>query len=81
MNKFIYEIFDTIGNALPDMEQADKAITKEINNLLEPYKTQMTSEEWESLRDVLFHVSYCSKKESFAVGFYYAVELFLNKQL
>lgn len=36
MNKFIYEIFDTIGNALPDMEQADKAITKEINNLLEP---------------------------------------------
>lgn len=81
MNQFIYDIFETLVHNYPEMKMADKAITTEINNLLKPYKDQMTAEELETLRNMLFCVSYCSKREAFAVGFYYAVELLLNKKL
>ena len=81
MNNIIYEIFDTLYSAIPNMEQADKIITEEVIKLLEPYQNQITDKELEELRNLLFTCTYTAKREVFAVGFYFALELILNRQL
>lgn len=81
MNNLIYDIFDTLGNTLPGMEEADKIISEEIKRLLEPLKKTMTAKEWEGVQDILYSASYCSKREAFAAGFYYGISLLLDKRL
>ena len=81
MNQLIYDIFEQLGADMPDMKRADVQIEKEVNAILQSYQGKLTEQELETLKDMFYSVSYCSKKEAFAVGFYYAVELLLNKKL
>lgn len=81
MNNIIYAIFDTLVSDISNMEQADKIITEEVCHLLEPYKERLTAEEMEELSNLVFNCTYTAKRELFVVGFYFALELLLNRKL
>lgn len=81
MNNIIYTIFDTLVSDIPNMEQADRIITEEVCHLLAPYKERLTAEEMEELSNLVFNCTYTAKRELFAVGFYFALELLLNRKL
>ena len=80
MNNIIYEIFDTLNYSISGMEQAEKIIIAEVNHLLEPYKESLTDKEKEELTNLLYSAIFTAKRELFAVGFYFAIELLSRKQ-
>ena len=79
MNDIIYEIFDTLNYKIYGMEQADRIITDEVHHLLEPYGDSLTDKEMEELSNLLYNATFTAKREMFAVGFYFAVELLNTK--
>ena len=81
MNNILYEIFDTLNCSICGMEQADKIITNEINQLIEPYISSLSDREIEDLKNLLYSATFTAKREMFAVGFYFAIELLKIKNL
>lgn len=75
MKKLVYDIFDNMAECIPCHEEADRKISDEVEKEIAKYKGEMAADEAERMRDLCFGVVHTAKREWFAVGFYYAVEL------
>lgn len=75
MKKLVYDIFDNMSECIPFQKEADKIISTEVNSQLEGYQEKMSTYEMEELRDLCFGIAYTAKREWFAVGVCYAIEL------
>lgn len=78
MEKLVYDIFDNMAERIPCQEEADKRISDEVRKEIANYKSKITTDEMECLQDLCFGVAYTAKREWFAVGFHYAVELIVK---
>lgn len=77
MKNLIEELFE-IQAVKKDFELLDAMLTKESERRLTPFRQQMPLEQYEQIRDVVFSISYFSKKSAFEIGFKTAVRLFFE---
>lgn len=74
------EIFDELYHAVSEKEEftfLDSILTEECEKRLQPYRERLSSRDYEDIRDVVFSISYKSKKGAFGIGFKTAVRMFL----
>lgn len=73
-------ILDKLYSAASEDEEfvlLDDILTKECEKYLQRYKDRLSQQEYEAVRDVVFSISYKSKKGAFKIGFKTAIRLIL----
>lgn len=78
MKDRVYELFDNMFGQLPNQKGADEVIEAEVYAELE--KLESFEMDQEMMRDMCFGVAHTAKREYFAVGFEYAIDLICKRQ-
>ncbi len=78
MKELFNKIYDNVISYEEDTIEIGCVIDNEINNLIEPYKAQLTPTEMEVLHDLLCSISLTAKREGFLLGAKYSFKALLE---
>lgn len=65
----IRKLYHDIAQESESLKYAGKCVDKEIDDLMAEWKTKMEMEEYEKLRDVVYHAALRSEENGFVEGF------------
>lgn len=77
MEKIVEQLFLSMENE-EEFQQLNKMLTAECEKRIQLFRKQLSTEEYEQIRDIVFSVSYLAQKSSFGIGFRTAVKLILE---
>lgn len=77
MNDIIRQLFEIAG-IQGDFDETDTLLNKECEERLQPYKERLQGIGYEQIRDVVYSISYFSKRSAFEIGFKTAVKLMME---
>ena len=61
-----------------EFQDLDNTLIKESNKLLNAFVNQISPQDYEQIRDVVFSIAYLAKKSAFEIGFKTAVNLVME---
>lgn len=77
MNDIIRQLFE-IAETEGKFNVTDNMLTIECEKQLQPYRERLQDIGYEQIRDVVFAISYFSKRSAFEIGFQTAMKLILE---
>lgn len=78
MNQRICDIFDNMIEKIPNQKEADESIEKAVYEEIKKINDSGINED--VLKDLCFSVVHIAKRQWFAVGFYYAIDLICKRK-
>lgn len=76
--ELIREIYKEIADNSKLMDNTEHAVMRQITELTSDQKAEMTLEEYERFRGVLFKVASAAQEEAFIVGVRYGITLLIQ---
>lgn len=77
MEKILEQLFLTMENT-EEFQHLNKMLTAQCTKRIQLFGEQLSAQEYEQIRDVVFSISYLAQKASFGIGFRTAVKLILE---
>lgn len=77
MNKVLNNLFEMQAGE-KEFQDLDNTLIKESNKLLNAFVNQISPQDYEQIRDVVFSIAYLAKKSAFEIGFKTAVNLVME---
>ena len=68
MNKVLNNLFEMQAGE-KEFQDLDNTLIKESNKLLNAFVNQISPQDYEQIRDVVFSIAYLAKKSAFEIGF------------
>lgn len=78
MKDRVHELFDNMFGQIPNQKETDVTIEKEVYAELQ--KVGNSEIDYEKLKDMCFSIVHTAKREYFALGFDYAIDLICKRQ-
>lgn len=80
MERLLYEIYEKVVYASDAYNQLNQKFDEEVETLIQPLKDQISAEELDELRGLIYTASFTSEKNGFLMGVHVAVK-FLTEAL
>lgn len=78
MNELIQKIYNNVLVHEEQVTKISKVVDDEINNLIEPYQTKLSSTELEELKDLLSSTALVAEQTGFEIGMRFAIKLIVS---
>lgn len=78
MKELLMKIYNSVLVYEDDVVNVSKVIDDEINLLIEPYQTQLSDDELETLKDLLSSTALIAEQTGFEVGMRFAIKLIFS---
>ncbi len=75
MKKMLKKLFDEFLSEEKDVVESGNQIDKDVNDLIEPYKSKLSENELEELKTLLHQASYIGELEGFRLGIKYMFKI------
>ena len=78
MNELLKKIYENVIAYEDDTLEVDKALDKQVKDLLEPYKNQFNEKDMETIRQLMYAILLKAEQEGFQLGVKYSVQMILK---
>ena len=75
MNELLKKIYENVIAYEDDTLEIGKALDKQVNELLEPYKNQFNEKDMETIRQLMYAILLKAEQEGFQLGVKYSVQM------
>ena len=75
MSELLKKIYESVIFDEEDTVQTDKTIDNKVYAITDKYKDQLTIDELEELRGLLYHIALIAKQQGFRLGMKYLLKI------
>ena len=75
MNELLKKLFDNVVSNEKETVEVNKQVDKKVHTILDHYKEQLTTEEFEKLSADLYYIALISQQEGFELGMKYLLKV------
>ena len=75
MNELLRKLFDNVVSNEKETIEVNKQVDTKVHTILEQYKQQLTTEEFEKLSADFYYIALFSQQEGFELGMKYLLKL------
>lgn len=76
MEQLLSEIYEKVVYASDIYNKLNQAFDDEVENLIQPLKDQISAEELDELRGLIYSASFVAEKNGYMMGIHVAVKFF-----
>ena len=76
MERLLSEIYEKVVYASDMYNELNQIFDEEVENLIQPLKDQISAEELDELRGLIYSASFVAEKNGFYMGIHTAVKFF-----
>ena len=76
MEQLLEEIYEKVVYASDEYNQLNQKFDEEVETLIQPLKDQISAEELDELRGLIYSASFVAEKNGFKMGVHVAVKFF-----
>lgn len=77
MNELLKKIYEEVIYYEKDMFEAEKQIDTQINQLIEPYTNELTENDMELIKTLMYQTSLIAEQKGFLLGMKYMLKMLI----